>query len=169
MVKTPLKLSRHIAILRIIFGLLWAVDASFKWLPAFSNSFLDQIRAAGQDQPLWLNPWFHFWDKFLGHDPHLFAILTAVIESYIALALIFGFARRATYLAAAVFSLIIWSVAEGFGGPYSAGSTDIGTAIIYAVVFFALYGLDRLASAPKWAVDNYLGRKFRRWPIIANP
>ena len=37
------------------------------------------------------------------------------------------------------FSLLVWSVGEAFGGPYAAGSTDIGTAIIYAFVFAALY------------------------------
>ena len=49
-------------------------------------------------------------------------------------------------------SLVIWSTAEGFGGPYAPGSTDIGAAIIYLVVFLALwlgkcwryYSLDKL-------------------------
>lgn len=48
-------------------------------------------------------------------------------------------------------SLVIWSTAEGFGGPYQAGSTDIGAAIIYVLVFACLVlgragltlGLDR--------------------------
>ncbi len=34
---------------------------------------------------------------------------------------------------------VIWSTAEGFGGPYTAGSTDIGAAIIYVLVFLALW------------------------------
>jgi hypothetical protein len=46
----------------------------------------------------------------------------------VAAALIFGFARKSTYIAAAVFSLLIWSTAEGFGGPYTAGSTDVGAS-----------------------------------------
>lgn len=105
----------------------------------------------------------------MSHNPHLFALLTAVVESLIALALLIGFARRTTYLSAAVFSLLIWSIAEGFGGPYTSGSTDIGTAVVYAVVFFALYGLDRLAAPPKWSVDNYVVKKLPWWAMVANP
>src|ERR1017187_1096684 len=149
---STLRLSKHVAVLRVVFGAMWVVDAVFKWQPAFRSSFLDQINSAAQGQAAWLNPWFHFWTNFLGHNPHLFAILTAIIESLIALALLLGFARRTTYLSATVFSLLIWSVAEGFGGPYTSGSTDIGTAVVYAVVFFALYGLDRLAVPPSWSV-----------------
>lgn len=163
------KLSRHVAILRIVFGLMWLVDAAFKWQPSFRNGFLDQITSAGQAQPSWLNAWFRFWSTFLGHNPHLFALLIAIIESLIALALTFGFARRTTYLGAAVFSLLIWSVAEGFGGPYSRNSTDIGAAVTYAVVFFALYGLERLAVPATWALDNYIVKKLPRWSVVANP
>lgn len=167
-VKTSI-LSRHVATLRIVFGVMWAIDATFKWLPAFRNGFMDQITSAAQGQPSWLNPWFNFWTHSLGHNPQLFAVLTAIIETLIALALLFGFARRTTYLSAAFFSLIIWGVAEGFGGPYTSASTDIGTAVIYAVVFFSLYGLDSLAVPPKWAVDNYLTKKITWWSKIANP
>ena len=169
MATSSAKLSRHVATLRIIFGLMWAVDAVFKWQPAFRDGFLDQIKSAGQGQPSWLNSWFHFWSSFLGHNPHLFAVLTAIIESLIAVTLIIGFARRSTYLAAAIFSLLIWSVAEGFGGPYTGSSTDIGTGIIYAVVFFALYGLDRLAVTPRWSADSYLMKKLPWWAVVANP
>ncbi|HEV2403045.1 MAG TPA: DoxX family membrane protein [Candidatus Saccharimonadales bacterium] len=163
------KLSRHVAILRIAFGIMWAIDAAFKWTPTFRNGFLDQVTSAAQGQPHWLNAWFHFWAQLLSHNPHLFAVLTAIVESLIAIALLSGLARRFTYLAAAVFSLMIWSIAEGFGGPYTAHSTDIGAAVMYAVVFFALYGLERLAVPPKWSVDNYIVKKLSWWAVVANP
>jgi uncharacterized membrane protein YphA (DoxX/SURF4 family) len=162
-------LAKHVAILRITFGVVWVIDATFKWLPSFRSGFLSQITGVAQGQPNWLNPWFHFWIRLLGHNPHLFAVLTAIVESLIALALVFGFARRTTYLTATLFTLVIWSVAEGFGGPYTSGSTDIGTAIIYAIVFLALYGLDRLAVPPKWSVDTYIAKKIPWWSIVANP
>lgn len=162
-------LSKHVAIFRVIFGAIWAIDAIFKWQPAFSQGFSAMIASAAQDQPSWLNPWFHFWLHFLSLNPHLFATITAIIESLIALALLFGLARRATYISGAVFSLLVWGVAEGFGGPYTIGSTDIGTAIMYAVVFFALYGLDQMTIPPKWSIDNYLTKRIPWWSIIANP
>lgn len=162
-------LSKHVATVRIAFGLVWAVDAAFKWQPTFRDGFLDLIKSAADGQPAWLHGWFNFWITLLSHNPHLFAALIAVIETLIALALVFGFARRATYLSAAIFSLLIWAVAEGFGGPYSKASTDIGTGIIYALVFFSLYGLDRLAQRSSWSVDSRLVRRFPWWAKLANP
>jgi uncharacterized membrane protein YphA (DoxX/SURF4 family) len=167
--KTPVNLSKHVAILRIIFGLMWGVDAAFKWQSAFRTGFLGQIQSAAVGQPGWLHGWFSFWIQLLSHNPYAFAMLVTVIETLIALALIFGFARRVVYLGAALFSLLIWAIAEGFGGPYSATSTDIGTGIIYAVVFFSLYGLDRLANHSKWSLDNYIIKKIPWWSVIANP
>ena len=167
--KPTVRLSRHVAILRIIFGLIWAIDVAFKWQPAFKSGFLDQIKSAADGQPHWLHGWFNFWIHLISHNPQLFAVLVMIIEALIALALIFGVARRATYLTAAVFSLLIWSVAEGFGGPYSATSTDIGTGIIYAVVFFSLYGLDRLSAHSSWSLDKLITRHIPWWSIVANP
>jgi len=162
-------LANHVAIFRIVFGVIWIIDASFKWLPSFRNGFLDQVTSAAQGQPSWLNGWFNFWTHLLSHGPHGFAIMTAIIESLIALALVFGFARRATYVSAIVFTLLIWGIAEGFGGPYNSASTDIGSAVIYAVVFFALYGLERLAVSPKLSLDSLISNRIPWWAIIANP
>jgi nitrite reductase (NO-forming) len=162
-------LSKHVAVLRIAFGFMWVVDASFKWRSSFRTSFLSQVQSAGQGQASWLHSWFNFWATLMGHNPALFAYMVAVVESLIALALLVGLARRSTYLAAALFSLLIWAIAEGFGGPYGSDSTDIGTGIVYAVVFLALYGLDRLAVPPKWSVDNAIGKKLPWWHVVANP
>lgn len=49
------------------------------------------------------------------------------IGDLIALAVIFGLARKVTYIGAIAFSILIWGTAEGFGGPYDAASADIGT------------------------------------------
>jgi hypothetical protein len=61
-----------------------------------------------------------------------FQVLDAPVgETAIALALIFGLFSNLTYVNGALLLVIIWTKAEGFGGPYTAGSTDIGAAIIY--------------------------------------
>lgn len=75
--------------------------------------------------------WFDVW--ILSQEPHrnFFAYLAAIVETLVALALILGFACKRTYIAATIFSFLIWSTAEGFGGPYTAGSQDVGAAIIY--------------------------------------
>ena len=161
--------SRNIAILRIVFGLMWSVDAFFKWSSSFRNSYINQIQSASQGQPSWLHPWFSFWIGLNRIDPHLFATLVAIIETFIALALVLGFARRFIYIAGTAFSLLIWSVAEGFGGPYTSASVDIGTAIIYAIVFIALYQLDKLSTPPSWAIDKFLDVRLSRWSTFSNP
>lgn len=167
--KSTSQLSKHVAILRIIFGLIWAIDATFKWQSSFRNSFLSQIQAAATGQPHWLSGWFNFWIRLFSHNPHAFAAVVTAIETLIAILLVFGIARRATYVSAAVFSILIWAIPEGFGGPYSSSSTDIGTGIIYAIVFFSLYGLDRLATQSTWSVDNYIVKHVPWWAVIANP
>jgi hypothetical protein len=52
--------------------------------------------------------------------------------------------------------LIIWSTAEGFGGPYQPGTTDIGTSIMYTFIFASLF----LSAASRfYSVDRYLMTK----------
>lgn len=167
--KTEKGLSSHVAILRIIFGLMWAIDASFKWNSAFADGFLDQVKGAADGQPAWLHGWFDFWTNLLASNVHLYATMTAVIETLIALALIFGVLRQVVYIAAALFSLLIWAIPEGFGGPYSVTSTDIGTGIVYAVVFFSLFGLERMAGPSKWSIDSLIAKRIAWWAVIAEP
>ena len=160
-------LARHVTVLRVAFGIIWAIDAAFKWRPTFLNSYLAQVKAAAAGQPHWLLWLFHGAETVVAVDPHGFAIATAVLESATALGLILGFARRFGYLAGAGFSITVWIFAEGFGGPYTADSTDIGTGIIYAVVFFALYGLDRLAGPSPFSLDQWIEKRRRAWARIA--
>ena len=84
-------------------------------------------------------------------------------ETLIAVALITGFARKVTYIAAIVFSVLIWSTAEGFGGPYTSGASDIGTAVIYAVVFAGLLALSYYAGPARYSADYYLEKKISWW------
>ena len=82
------------------------------------------------------------------------------IETLIAAALLLGVARKFTYAAGAVFSLLIWAIAEGFGGPYSSSSTDVGAGIVYALVFAFLLVVDVYgsATAPHTIDDRIEGR-----------
>jgi hypothetical protein len=93
--------------------------------------------------------------------------VVAAVETLIATALIFGFARKSTYIAAAVFSLLIWSTAEGFGGPYTAGSTDVGASIIYVVVFLGLLALNAYTGTSQYSVDRWLERRISWWWRLA--
>src|SRR5215469_5117609 len=153
--------------LRIAFGVIWLIDAVLKWLPGFRASYMSTIMAEAQGQPGWLRPWFHFWIRFQHPDAMSLAYLVAVLETLIAVALIAGFARKITYSAAIMFSLLIWATAEGFGGPYTSGASDIGTAVIYAVVFAALLALSYYAGPSRYSADYYLEQKISWWWRVA--
>ena len=153
--------------LRIAFGVIWLIDATLKWLPGFKDSYMSTIMGIAQDQPGWLQPWFHFWIRLQHPDATFFWALVAASETLIALALIFGFARKLTYIAAATFSVLIWATAEGFGGPYTSGASDIGTALIYAVVFLGLLALNYYAGPSRLSVDYYLERRVSWWWKVA--
>jgi nitrite reductase (NO-forming) len=153
-----------IALLRIAFGAVWAVDASLKWQPAFQANFQQILSGVAQGQPGFLSWWFGLWQFVVsGHAP-VFAILTAGTETYLALALLTGFARRFTYSIGFMYGLFVWSVAEGFGGPYMPGTTtDVGAAIIYSFVFLALL----LVDAGRFSVDNLIAKKIPAWRLAS--
>ena len=153
--------------LRIAFGVIWLIDATLKWLPGFRSSYMSVIMGEAHGQPGWLRPWFDFWIRFQHPDAMFLAYLAAVIETLIAVALIAGFARKLTYISAIVFSLLIWGTAEGFGGPYTSGASDIGTAIIYAVVFAGLLMLSYYGGPARYSADYYLEKKISWWWRIA--
>ena len=146
---------KGIGLLRILFGIIWGVDAWFKWQPSFINGFASYLSGAQEGQPLLLHHWIVFWTNTVGIDPTFFAYATAVGETAIAIALIVGAFTNLTFIVGVLLSVVIWTTAEGFGGPYGAGSTDIGAAIIYPLVFAGLflssaglyYGVDRKLTA----------------------
>ncbi len=154
-----------IGILRIVFGLVWAVDAWFKWQPDFISGITDYLTGAVKDQPAAVQAWINLWINVVNVDPHVFAHAVAVGETLVALGLIFGVLSNLTNLGGVLLSVVIWSTAEGFGGPYTAGSTDIGAAIIYALVFVGLF----LSSAGLYlGFDRRVTLALGRWGFLAS-
>ncbi len=153
--------------LRIAFGLIWAIDAAFKWMPGFQSGYMSMLMSEAQGQPSWLRPWFDFWINLQHPRADLFIYLSATIETLIAAALLLGFARKLTYIFSAAFSVMIWATAERFGGPYASGSTDIGTAIIYAVVFMSLLALVAYAGPARYSADYWLEQRISWWWRLA--
>ncbi|MHB8611300.1 MAG: hypothetical protein ACYDAL_02580 [Candidatus Dormibacteraceae bacterium] len=164
-----------IGLLRILFGIVWGVDAWFKWQPSFISGFSSYLSGAQDGQPLLLHHWIVFWTNTVGIDPTLFAYATAVAETAIAIALIVGAFTNLTFVVGVLLSVAIWTTAEGFGGPYGASSTDIGAAIIYPLVFTGLflssaglfYGVDRRLTAALGRFGYLATGGFRRAPSKA--
>ncbi len=156
----PSETIRHqaIAVVQILFGLVWLIDAQFKWRPAFVDHFVSYLSGAQAGQPALVRDWIALWIHVVNIDPVAFAYVVAIGETLLAVALILGLFSNLAYLGGILLCLVIWSTAEGLGGPYVAGSTDIGTAIIYVFVFILLF-LTR--SGLYLGVDRYLGPKLR--------
>ncbi len=150
---------------RILFGFIWAIDAYFKWQPSFVSGFSTYLSGALDGQPALVRDWIGFWINVVQVNPVFFAHLVALAETALALALIFGVFSNLAYLGGSLLALVIWSTAEGLGGPYTAGSTDIGSAIIYVFVFAMLF----LARAGRnWGLDRWIGPRLNGWAFLAS-
>ncbi len=154
-----------IGIIRILFGVVWLIDAQFKWRPTFVDGLVTYLSGALPGQPAPVQAWIHFWMQVVKIDPTLFAYFVATAETALALALIFGLLSNLAYLGGSILSLMIWSTAEGFGGLYVVGATDIGAAIIYVFVFALLF-LSRAGLATGF--DRKLAGILGSWSFLAS-
>jgi len=154
-----------IGIMRILFGVIWAIDAQFKWRADFINDFVSYLTAGRDGQPFLVKAWISFWIDIVKVDPTIFAYIVATTETALALALLLGIFSNLAYIGGGLLSLVIWSTAEGLGGPYVAGSTDIGASIVYFIVFALLFfshaGLYR-------GFDRWLTPKLGKFAWIAS-
>jgi hypothetical protein len=115
-------------VIRLVFGLVWAVDAALKWRSGSG--------------------------------------FAAAIETVLALAVITGFARKATFAFGAVYAPVLWAV-DGFGGAHHAGASDLGTAVIYSLVFVALLVIAAQAGPDPFSFDSFLERRITWWWRVA--
>lgn len=158
--------AKGIAALRIIFGLIWAINAWFKWDPTFQSKIADTVTGSQDGQPGPIQAWITFWGHLASADPVLFARILAATETALAVLLILGLLSHLSYVAGILLTLGIWSTAEGFGGPYKPGeSTDIGTAIIYTVVFAVLLFI---SAGRYYGLDQWLTPRLGRFGFLAS-
>src|SRR5436190_24355481 len=156
---------RGVGIARIIFGLVYVVAATLKWQPQFQNTFVQQISSVSDGQPAPIQAWISFWTHLVSNNPLLFARIEATTETAIAVFLIFGILSNLTSIVGIFLSLGIWSTAEGFGGPYMPGqSTDVGTALPYAILFAVLFSI---SAGRYYGMDQWLTPRLGRWSFLA--
>ncbi|MHB8252382.1 MAG: hypothetical protein ACYDEV_01460 [Acidiferrobacter sp.] len=127
------------AVMRIVFGVIWAVNTVLEANQPYINHFLGSIveRVKGQSDVVraYLHGVIHVVNVL---GPNHVAIATVVLDGLLALSLLTGVALRPLARLGVVYSLFLWSTVGGFGGPYVAGATDPGTAIVYALTFFTI-------------------------------
>lgn len=156
-----------IGAVRSAFGLIWAINAYLTWRPEFAAHYVGYLQNAAQGQPGWLLPWFNMWIAVVTPAAGIFIWVTRILETLIAIGLLFGIARKWTFIVGGLFSLLIWSTAEGFGGPYSTGASNMGPALVYVLLFAALLIFERVLGRSPYSVDYYLEQRYPRWKKVA--
>lgn len=151
------KRDNFFAAFRIAFGFVWLVNATFKWRPSFFASVVPSLVEASRSEPGLFAGWINLWANIVALHPVVFASLIAAAESAIAISLILGLLTRWVSYGGIALSALIWSTAEGFGGPYGTDSTDIGTAIVYIFPFAAILAVEAWNT---WGLDPMLRRKY---------
>jgi uncharacterized membrane protein YphA (DoxX/SURF4 family) len=154
---------------RLLFGVIFGIDATLKWLPGYRDTYIGQMKSLAAAEPSLLHGWFHFWISLESSAPAAFATLVGLTETGLALVLLLGVARRAGYIAGLIYTLLVWGVGEGFGGPYSSGATDIGPAIMYALLFATLLTFAPPARRERLSVDRFLESRLPWWRFLAEP
>jgi len=146
-------------IFRLIFASIWAIDAYLKWVCVYCGlNLADRIHDASlQPNPSIVTHWIVFWDRMASSDPN-FTLQIAILETLITLFLFLGFFTSPISAFGIVFSIIIWSTAENFGGILQQGAPDIGASPLYTVIFVMLIitGAGRQKS-----IDVWLSKKIR--------
>lgn len=153
--------------LRVAFGLIWVANAAFTWTSAFAVHYVGYLHNAAQGQPAWSAWWFNAWIALVTPHADLFVWLTRIVETALALALVLGFARKTVYVLGALFSLLVWSTAEGFGGPYTVGATNMGSGIVYVLVFIALMVINSRSGPSPYSLDYYIERVWPSWRSVS--
>ena len=98
---------RSFGVLRIVFGIVWAIDAAFKWSPAIRDNIVSVLQQAQDGQPAWEQAWINVWVHIAQINPEYFGILIALVETALALSLITGVLSRWALIAGVPFALLI--------------------------------------------------------------
>jgi nitrite reductase (NO-forming) len=155
------------AAVRVVFGLVWAIDASFKWLPGFvhGQTLDDELGKAATVHTPVIHQWIELWHSAATSAPGAFAVGTAVVETCIALGVVLGAFSNLVLVGSAVFSFGIWSAAEAFHLPWTKpGITDLGPSVAYIFAALALYYAHAGAT---WSVDAFLRPRLGRLGFLA--
>jgi uncharacterized membrane protein YphA (DoxX/SURF4 family) len=159
---------RGAAVVRILFGVLWACDASFKWQPGFihGQTLHDELGKVSQVNTPVIHQWLALTNIVGMANPPVTAAVIAIVETLAALALIFGVLSNAAFVGSAILAFGIWSGAEAFHLPFHSGMTDLGPSVGY---IFASLALFFAAAGSTWSIDNWLRPRLGTFAWLAAP
>jgi thiosulfate dehydrogenase (quinone) large subunit len=159
---------RGAAVVRILFGVLWACDASFKWQPGFihGQTLHDELGKVSQVNTPVIHQWLALANMVGMANPPVTAAVIAIIETLAALALTLGVLSNAAFIGSAILAFGIWSGAEAFHLPFHSGMTDLGPSVGY---IFASLALFFAAAGSTWSVDSWLRPRLGPFTCLAAP
>lgn len=144
-------------LLRLLFGFMWLFDAFFKWLWVLNGeNIVTLIQNQANAQPALLQGWVTFWGN-IAKDIPFFTLIIAIIETIIAVCLILGFFTNEISIIGIIYSFLIWSTAEGFGGIFIPNATSIGMGPLYIAIFI---GLIVINAGRQKGIDEILHQKY---------
>ncbi|MCL5437422.1 MAG: hypothetical protein M1417_01840 [Candidatus Thermoplasmatota archaeon] len=161
--RNSMKLSRLAAVL---LGIVFAAETYLAIAFNSPSSLKTTLEGAAAGQPAYLNGWFSFWIAQVTAAPAAYYYLIVVAEFLLAVALLFGIARKTAYIGGLIYSLLEWSTIKAFGGPITAGYTDAGQ-IILAIAFLILIALNASHGTDPYTLDSKIERRVSRWNRIA--
>lgn len=166
--------ARHVhplaAVLRVLMGIVWTYDGFLKFYSGFAGNFLSTLQSNQSSNPSWLSGWFQFWINVTGSNQVGIVYTVGFFEMALGIALLLGFMRKLAYTGGIVLALLIWSIAEGFGGIFQTitpASTDVGTGIMYALALYGLVLINAAQGPSRYSVDYYIERRFPGWARVA--
>ncbi|MGH7611045.1 MAG: hypothetical protein ACREN4_03400 [Candidatus Dormibacteria bacterium] len=149
---------------RVGLGLLLLADAWLGWHPATYLSYPSLVYSNASVSPPPLATALVFAAELLGRQPALAGTLLAAVESALALLILTGLLIKWALPATAALTLVIWVFGQGFGLPFAAGSTDLGSGILYSLAAVMLWRAPgtRSLSLDRWLEQDRGGHR-RRW------
>jgi nitrite reductase (NO-forming) len=153
--------------MRVIFGFFWLIDGYLKLQPGMVQAFPGLIKSVAAGQPSWLQGWFSFWESTTAANASPAVYSIAILELALGSCLVLGVMRKLAYIVSFFYSLVIWSVPEGFGGPYGPGSTDIGTGVVYALASLLFLLIIGIFGPSPYSLDFQIEKRFPAWKRFA--
>lgn len=152
---------------RLILGLVFIADSMLKLIPDSAYLIKENVLTGAYGAWSFVYPWVAFWANFTANNINFFVTFAIVVEFLIGLFLILGLFKKFLYIAGAVYSIAIWLTISQFGGPYIAGTLDIGATPFYFLLFLLLIFTERNFNAYDKSMDKIIKTKYKIWQKIA--
>ncbi|MEM0143807.1 MAG: DoxX family membrane protein [Candidatus Parvarchaeum sp.] len=155
-------------ITRLFLGFIFIADSLLKLIPDSAYLIKENVLSGAYGAWSFVYPWVAFWANFTANNINFFVVFAIVIEFLIGLFLILGFFKRLVYIAGAIYSITIWLTISQFGGPYIAGTLDIGATPFYFLLFLLLIFSEKDFNAYDISVDKAIRKRYSIWSKIAS-